>query len=91
VLEIITQSSLPSSACGIWGLGEGLGLEGIWGISFGAGREKVGNKLVNTPSNQHLILNWTHKHRMLTPATEDSLYRKEQRKSDNNTHVFTTA
>lgn len=91
MLEIITQSSLPSLACGIWGLGEGLGLEGMRGISLGAGREKVGNKLVNSLSNQHLISSWTHKHRMLTPATENSLYRKQERKSDNNTHVFTTA
>ena len=49
-------------ACGIWGLGEVLGLAGIRWVSFGAGRENVGNKC--------LIPSWTHKHRNLTPATE---------------------
>lgn len=47
----MTQSSLPSLACGIGSLGEVLGLDEICGISIGAGREKVGNKLVNLHRN----------------------------------------
>lgn len=46
-----SQGSLPSLACGMWGLGEVLGLEGTRWVSFGAGRENVGNKLVKLHSN----------------------------------------
>lgn len=70
MLETITQSSLPSLTCGIWGLGEVLGLEGTRWLSFGAGRENEGNKLVKLHSNYCVISSWTHKYRNFTPATE---------------------
>lgn len=70
VLEISIESSLPSLACEIWGLGEVLGLEGIRLVSFGAVRENMSNKVIKLHSNYYLISSWTHKHRNLAPAME---------------------